>query len=215
MIENLVVVASHGNKHLSACLQSLGSKYVVLPIDTCSDNPDKSLVRLPFKGFTTGAYLWAYWHYPAKNYFFMQDSMEALEEDYLKPFQELQPERGAVAWATFEEGFDSEGQKQWADYIHNSDQGSITRETQYEYPHQGIFGPVFYINRSSLDELRDRCLLPPTPTTKLQAQGCERLWGWSLHKAGMELNAVGGRWDAGKMQSGEFGTFKKSFGDRW
>lgn len=235
MIENLVVIASNnGASLLPRCLQSLGDRHKRLVVDTGSTDPDSQkyvqrrinankaakigssvmFEQLPFKGYTTGAYLWAYWHYKAEHYFFMQDSMELTEDtdDFLRDFKNALPERGAAAWATFKEDFDTPEQKQWAHYILNSDPDDHPNNTVY--PERGIFGPVFYVSRKTLDELNDRGLLPPTPTTKYQAQGMERVWPWLFHKAGMEVASVGGEWDAGKMERGEFGIFRKQFADR-
>lgn len=249
VVEDLIVVASHGPDHIEKCLDSLmpsvegGGKSSVLVVDTKSSDvqhlfpllkkhasPARESMGLgslpdnwwlekfnvgvtPFKGYTTGAYLWAYWHYPAKNYLFMQDSMEAITEDYLAPFKEKQPERGAVAWCKFKEDFDSPEQKAWAHYILNSDPD--WEPNNHEYLGEGIFGPVFYVSKETLDELSERGLLPPTPTTKYQSQGMERIWPWLFSKAGMPVESLSGYWDAGKMERGELdGIFKKTFADR-
>jgi hypothetical protein len=218
MHDNLVVIAAHGSEYINECLDKLGNKYPILIVDTFSKKPleiesrfdvwNLSIVRLPYMGFTTGAYLWAYWHFPAKNYFFMQDSMFYHEEDpdYLAPFIERLPNRGLVSWASFNQGWDDDRQYEWAKYLY---EGEYIEEKSW-----GVWGPVFYISRESLDELRDKQLLPPTPMNKVQAQGCERLWGWAIKNAKMEHRSLCGQWDAFKMQDGEFPFFTKKFAAR-
>lgn len=207
MLENLVVIASHGQDHIRDCLDSLGDKYEILVVTSPGEKIRSyghvRAVELPFQGYTTGKYLWAYWNYPAKNFFFMQDSMQALQKDYLAPFIKQQPTRGAVAWAKFPLMFDDPHQIQWATYCYGEN-----------LPTHGIFGPIFYTNRQSLDELRDKQLLPPTPMNKPQAQGTERLWAMAFHNAGMPV--LGPHWgfDTEAMETGTWGTFTKTWVDR-
>jgi hypothetical protein len=213
MLDDLVVIAMHGDEHIDKCLDSIGNKYPVLIVDTHSSASDVKRVQLknntlfnvkyhymPYKCYMTGALMYAYENYPAKNYFLMQDSMEAMQTNFLDPFKAIQPDRGAVAWCTFDDGFDNDQQKAWAQYYYSG-----------EYPVNGIFGSVIYVKKSSLDELADRQLLPPVARNKNQDQGNERLWAWAFKEAGMEVTSVGGKWDVGKMQSGEFPVFKKQW----
>jgi len=190
MIENLVVVASHGKEHIDKCRESLGDQYEVLVLDED---------MMPFPGYTTGKYLWAYWNYPAKNYLFIQDSMEALsDEDYIMPFWE---KGSPCAWVVFSMFWDSPKQKELG-----------THYFEGEPPEQGIFGPVFYVSRKHLDILRDKQLLPPIPVNKEQAQASERFWAWAFANAGIEVKALH-PFSKDSMQTG-LTPFKKTFADR-
>lgn len=191
MLQNLVVVAAYDKQFIDSCLKSLGNKYPVLVMDTSSG------------GHPTGAYLRAYQEHPAKHYLFIQDSMVALVPNYVEPFAALMPKRGAVAWGLFKQGFDTGEQDTWAHTLYEG-----------EYPGVGIFGPIFYTSRESLQELDKKGLLPPVPRNKAEAQTCERLWSWAFYNAGMKLESVGGWWDDGCMKNGTYPVFQKTFAGR-
>jgi hypothetical protein len=208
MLQNLVVIAANGTNYIHRCLDSLGDKYPILVVDTFSDEPiqidrpNVEVCRMPFKGYGSGAYLWAYWHYEAENYLFLQDTLVAKEPDYLKYFIENQPERGACAWALFSMSVDDDAQSQFIRYCYTT------------MPEFGLFGPIFYISRASLDELRDKKLLPPTPMKKEHDMACERMWAMAFAQAGMELKSAAGIYDAGRMSEGQFPIFQKDFPNR-
>lgn len=190
--EDLVVVAAHGTDHIDKCLKSLGKKYPIKVVN--SDDAE---------GYTTGKYLHAYRNFPAKNFFFMQDSMEALQKDFLEPFKREIPDRGAVAWALFPMMWDSLSQMESGYKLYSS-----------PMPSHGIFGPIFYISRKSLEELEKKNLLPPVPKDKTEAQASERYWAWALQEAEMPIVGPEWRFDTKSMESGEYGIFKKLWKDR-
>lgn len=189
--DKLIVVAAYDKRFIDDCLKSLGDKYPVKVMDTSAG------------GHPTGAYLRAYKEFKANHYLFIQDSMRALVPDVVEPFHKLLPSRGAVAWCYFKQGFDTAQQEDWAKQFYKG-----------PYPGIGIFGPVFYISRKSLQELEKKGLLPPIPKNKAEAQTTERMWSWSLYEAGMRLSAVGGLWDNTKMADGSYPVFQKTFAGR-
>lgn len=191
MLQNLVVIAAYDKQFIEGCLESLGSKYKVVVMDTSQG------------GHPTGAYIRAFRQYPAKNYLFMQDSMLAKQFDYLQPFIDKKPHKGAAAWCLFHMSFDTAQQEEWA--------WSLYAEDPPEY---GIFGPIFYMSRKDLLDLENRGLLPPIPTNKLEAQTTERMWAWALKNAGMELTSVCGMWDHDAIARGDYPVFKKVFAGR-
>lgn len=216
-MKELVVIPTHNGKEiLRRCLDSISDLYPILVVDTCSDDIESKVFALnikefypklnikgcaiPFKGYPTGAYLWAYWHYKADRYLFLQDSIEVQEVDYVKPFREAMPPLGMVAWTVFGMGYDSDTQKAWLDYMYTPN-----------HPAMGVFGPIFYTSRESLDDLRDKQLLPSYPINKAQSQGMERGWPLAFHTAGQEIKAVYPMWNSGAMEAGTFGLFKKYF----
>lgn len=213
MYDELVVIATNnGGQYLPRLLETLGDKWPILVVDTRSTDEQfldylKTLplhCQTPYQGFSTGAYLWTYFNYPAKNYLFLQDSMEVLEPEYLEKFKEIMPERGAVSWCWFGFGYDNTPQKEWSEYHYGPGND----------PERGIFGPIFYTNRESLDILRDSKWLPGYPTTKAQAQGTERTWALAFHRMGLNVPSVSGEWNHPSMQVGTFPIFKKVWADR-
>jgi hypothetical protein len=200
-MDTLIVVAAHGPRFAAQCRESLGSAAPVCVVDTGSGAVPLADCLIP-GGHPTGAYLHAYEHHPADAYLFIQDSMVATTPDFLDHFAAQMPPLGAVAWGVFGLAWDSEEQRCWV-----ADQFPGRQE-----PPTGIFGPVFYTNRATLDRLRDEGLLPRIPITKIQAQGSERAWGWAFHAAGLPV--VGPPWDFYRMQDGSFPPFKKVWADR-
>lgn len=190
MLEDLVVVAKYNNDHIEECLRSLGNTYQVKVIDTSGG------------GYSSGAYIRAFYDYPAKNYFFMQDSMTALQPDYLEPFKQKMPALGCVAWGTFGFGYDDSRQRAWVESQYSGSQ-----------PEYGIFGPVFFTNYQSLNLLAKKGLLPLIPDNKLEAQGTERAWAWAFKQAGLPIETIR-YWDKGSMQHGTYPIFRKVFAGR-
>ena len=213
MLRDLVVVAAHGFEHIESCLDSLGDRYDVLVVDTGSDLPivladrdHTQLHRMPYQTYITGAILWAYENVEARNYLFIQDSMRALTHDYVEPFRERQPERGCVAWATFTDGMleTPRSGEEFGQYFYPIE----------TYPPYAIFGSIFYANRTSLDELAQRHLMPLVPRNKMHCMATERLWSWAFHTAGMTVDSIRGQWDHPRMMSGDFPPFSKTWSDR-
>lgn len=204
----IVIATNNGSEHLKKCIDSLGGKYPILVVDTGSTDREhldyvKTLDYGETDGYSHGAFMWAYNNRPAQNYLFLQDSMVALVDDVVKPFQELMPEKGAVAWAKFGWVYDGYMQREWV-------------ESQYgnTHPPQGIFGPIFYTSHRTLNSLKNRGLLPKKPTNKEEAQGSERAWAFAFHNANFPIESVCGMWDKGSMSNGTFPIFQKTFADR-
>lgn len=164
-------------------------RYPVAVVDTGSENyqerkmPVNAIqLQTPYKGYDTGAYLWAYFNIPAKNYLFLQDSCMPTHDSFVEEFACRMPDDdlGAVAWVAFEGHlWDTAEQRTAMKFIFDAG-----------LPLQGIFGPIFYTSRSSLDLLRSKGLLPPYPTHKMMAQGMERGWAMAFEKAGMPVNCL-------------------------
>lgn len=197
MVE-LTVVAAHGAAWIDQCRDSLRGANLLV-IDTGSGAVPAADVTLE-GGYPTGAYRWAYEHVTADRYLFVQDSMTALG-DPLPWFREQLPaEGGAVAWALFPQQWDNPQQQEWVE----------SRYPGTTSPH-GIFGPVFYTDRASLDVLADRDLFPPVPADRWQAQATERAWAYAFAAAGLPL--VGPEWGPDAMRVA-WGPFRKVWAAR-
>ena len=195
-MSDLVVVSAHGTDYIDRCLESLGDQYPVRVVFTEG-------------GYQMTAVLSAYEESDADTFLFVQDSMTALQPDYLEPFRDKMPDSGCVAWTLFEEKFG--GGREWQDKVR--ERGRPQYDLEY-YPDGGIFGPVFYTNRASLDEIVEKGLLPPTPTNKEQDQLNERFWLWAFYQAGMTVRALCGGWDPVGMGRGLYPPFSKTFANR-
>lgn len=195
-MNELVVVACYGlesdwHKQCRAALEPfLSPETPALFVDTAGG------------GHPTGAYLAAYERTEFDRYLFIQDSMTALA-DPLPWFRDQWQGSGAVAWQKFPQQWDGAEQLRWV-----RDQYPGTPMPSY-----GIFGPVLYTDRVSLDLLAGKGLLPKVPTNRLEAQGTERAWAYAFTAAGLPV--AGPMWDPAAMQSEQgFGPFRKTFARR-
>lgn len=191
MLKELVVIATHGGVDLlKDSLPKFGQRPVVV-IETgiateavytlCREYKNVIYLTTPYKGYDTGAYLWAYWYVPAEKYLFLQDSVCPRDADYFEQFASKMPgPLGAVGWSSFDMAV-------W-------DSGEQHAATQYMYgtadrwPKKGIFGPIFFTTRASLKHLDDSNLLPMPPVHKSQQQAMERAWAILFHRAGLNVN---------------------------
>lgn len=194
MASRLIVVAAHGPGWREQCVTSLG-ELEHLVVDTGPEGQAPG-------GHPTGAYLWAYRNVPADTYLFVQDSMTALADPW-PWFLEQMPEDGAVAWAQFPMQWDGGDQKAWVEQAYPG----------VPEPAHGVFGPVFACRRTTLDLLALLELLPPVPTSRIEAQGTERAWAYAFAAAGIPV--AGPLWNADQMSAPEgFGPFRKVFANR-
>lgn len=194
-MDDLIVVAAYGlqTPWVQQCMASLrehAPDVNVLTVDTSSG------------GHPTGAYLSAYRETGADRFLFIQDSMTALA-DPLPHFREQWTGAGAVGWGLFRMAWDTAQQRQW---VHD-------QYGAHDPPACGIFGPVFYTDRASLDKVAAADLLPLVPGNRLQAQGSERAWAYAFHRAGMPV--AGPMWNHSAMSSPQgFGPFRKVWAGR-
>lgn len=196
MAKDLVVVSVHGRDYIDRCLESLGDRYEVWPVDTGVS-------------YQMGAVMAAYYAKGLDGILFIQDSMVALQPDYLEPFKAIMPKRGCVAWALFDETYG--GGAEWKAKVRKA--GPPQYDLEF-YPDGGIFGPIFYTRQSVLDELWELALLPPTPSSKAEDQLTERFWLWAFREAGMEVRSLYPEWNKAKMERGEFPPFAKVWANR-
>jgi hypothetical protein len=191
MIDTAVVIATHGGTDLlRESLPKMKDRAVVV-VDTgahidsverlCNQYPNVAYLSTPYRGYDTGAYLWAYWMVSARNYLFMQDSCSPREPDFIEQFARAMPasEFGAVGWSSFTMTcWDSDAQREATAWMYGGK----------DWPLQGIFGPIFYTNRRTLLNMEQKSLLPMPPVHKLQQQAMERAWAILFHASGARVN---------------------------
>ena len=200
MIDNLIVIAAYGMAKLDQNWPPLQGKNPQIVVRT--DMPSREeiegtrMVATPYCGYDTGAALWVYWHYPARRYLFVQDSLIPKDETFADPFFAF--DGPVLAWVGFpSDWWDGFGQQQAARYAYPD-----------ASPPKCIFGPVFMATREALDTLARKSLLPGIPNHKEAAQGKEREWAMAFHKADIPV-AFLHDFDNEKMALGLFTSFAK------
>ena len=191
MIDTLIVVATHGGHDLLVESLPKMSKWPVIVVETGPSNPEVSglcadfhnvaYLSTPYRGYDTGAYLWALWNAPAKNYLFLQDSCLPREHTFVEQFAAAMPgEMGAVGWSSFDiHVWDSDAQCNATEWMYGA---------RAKWPTKGIFGPIFYTNRKTLLHMDQYGLLPMPPVHKEQQQAMERAWAILFNRAGVRVN---------------------------
>ena len=216
MLKELVVIATHGGVDLlKDSLPKFGDRPVAV-IETGCETPEvveltarfKNVFYLstPYKGYDTGAYLWAYWTLEAEQYLFLQDSCAPREGDYFEQFAAKMPgPLGAVGWSSFDLFvWDSTAQCEATEYMYGAKDA---------WPKKGIFGPIFFTTRASLKHLDDSSLLPAYPVHKSQQQAMERAWAILYHRAGLNVNFLVDEHlpDGRRMGNGGYPALSKVF----
>lgn len=221
----IVVATNNGISYLPACLDALAehetSGRKVLVVDTgttCEDSLaflnsilDRSwpfaleVARSPYRGYDSGAYIYAYCNYSSADYFFMQDSVRPKRKGWLKEFEDRATYRvGCVPWLTFQMQWDCQEQVDWVRQTFGTDQ----------WPPFGIFGPIFYATREALQSLDDRGYLESIPTTKLEQQAMERGWPTAFILSGYAVRPVEALFDERKLRSDAYADLTKQFAVR-
>lgn len=138
-------------------------------------------------------------------YLLLQDTLEPLVDDVVAPFEAAAEKHrtSAVGWASFPMFFDDPQQ-----------QAQVT--SQYVYvpkPEHGIFGPIFWVTRKTLEKIDKQHRLPKHPASKMEAQGTERAWAYALALLGVQP-AFLHEWSNEHLASGDALPFRKVFAGR-
>jgi len=220
MIPRLIVVATHnGDERVQQIAAATDDP--ILVVDTGSTTRNYLIrgavlelphvvgwIETPYKGYDTGAYLWAYFNVEAEHYMFMQDSCLPKERNFADYFHISMPKPlGVCAWNGFSmQIWDTHEQRATVEYMYG--EGPV--------PEQGIFGPIFYTSRKTLDLLAKRQLLPPYPMHKQMAQAMERAWAIAFFRAQVRTVFLTESYDPDReaMSRGNLPFLIKTFGGR-
>ena len=139
------------------------------------------VTQTPYAGRDTGAIVWAYRNFPADEYMFLHDTLIVKEVGWLDKFREVMPELGVVAWKYFD--YEWYNDQATADFVMNA--------IGYNDNHKiGIFGPIMYTNRKTLDLFESKKLLEAIPTCKAEMQAMELGWVAICYAAKVPLLAL-------------------------
>lgn len=187
----MIVVAAHDNPEtLESIVNDLNeidlNRHDVCIIDTNSQNlifkenfgilKDKNkhfnFISLDYTCWDSGAYIWAYNNLYSSTYIFLQDSIRILNKEYIKIYDEYLNEYDVVAHINFKYHYENEEQKKW-----------VENEIDFvELPEDAIFGPIFGVNKETMDRIPEYWL--KHPTNKNEGCGMERRWSLMFHQIG-------------------------------
>jgi hypothetical protein len=213
----IVIATNNGKKYLSKLLESLeflGNKIPVSIIDTQSDDIesleylsnlqntfpfDIKTYRTPYRGFDTGAYIWAYRNIPSEKYYFLQDSLKIKSLEYFSETDKRLKPGTIVPLLTFENNGYGYGEGM------NFCQSNFGT-TDYDL---GIFGPIFSILRSDMDKIDSNHLC--IPHNKATQTGMERGWAIIFKIYGFVVDPLEGIKDDFKIENHTYQYFEKQF----
>lgn len=213
----IVIATNNGKNYLSKLLESLESLGNTIPvsvIDTQSDDTESieylntlennfsfeiKIYKTPYRGFDTGAYIWAYRNIPSEKYYFLQDSLKIKSLDYFKETDKKLKTGTVVPLLTF----DNNGYGYGEGY--NFCQTNFGT-THYEF---GIFGPIFSILKEDLDKISSNhfCI----PYNKATQTGMERGWAIIFKIYGFTIDPLEGIKDDFKIENHTYEYFEKQF----
>lgn len=216
----IVVATNNGHKFLPDLIRSIedcgdGGHDVVI-VDTQSSSPEAaaylatlveyagplrlSVDQTPYKGYDTGAYLYAFRKYAADSYIFLQDSARPKELRWTEAFtSRLTHGVGCVPWLTFPLQWDGEGQIEFVRARYRTDR----------VPPLGVFGPMFAASRDSLVKLDRLSLLDAIPANKVEQQAMERGWPLAFFLGGFGIRPIHTMFSERKLRAGEYGVLSK------
>jgi hypothetical protein len=216
----IVIATNNGGYHLPLLLESLNAldyKIDVSIIDTQSNDIDSinflenidiknykfniSIYQTPYKGYDTGAYIYAIKNIKnVDRFYFIHDSIIIKDIKLFDEIDKILTSGNVVPLLGFTVGFDNQEQIDFC----NNHFGS----TYYKY---GIFGPMFSILRSDVDLIDDKFLI--YPTNKNIQMTMER--GWSILFNNYNFNIIPiYNYDYNRIVNDDYLLFKKTLGSR-
>ena len=217
----IVIGTNNGRGWLSnslASLAKLGIEDTILVIDTNSTEKDalefhQSLTKgiydldiqiqtTPYKGYDSGAWIWAIQNKEEEYYHFIQDSIVVNNKRYFTKAERILDEGKVASLLHFPPNqYDSFEQYLWVMENFGT--------SQYK---SGVFGPNFSINRDIRNKLNRLAI--PIPTNKLEQMGMERGWGVLFNTMGLEIEAIEGDYNWDRLVNDDYELFTKRFGGR-
>ncbi len=216
----IAIATNNGHRFLPELIHSLETHgtdgHDVLIVDTGSSDPDATayldtlksysgpfkltVTQTPYKGYDTGAYLWAFRNFPSDTYIFLQDSVLIKQSGWVKDFESrLTYGVGAAPWLTFPVQWDNEEQIQY-----------VTEKFQStDLAPFGVFGPIFATTHAALSDLEEQGLLNVVPTNKHQQQAMERGWAFAFIKGGYGVRPIHSAFSADRIRNDQYATLTK------
>ena len=218
----IVIATNNGKNHLIELLANINEinpKCGVCIIDTLSieqesldflvqlkeKNPYKFSLQIhqtPYKGFDSGAYMYAINNIKAERFYFLQDSIRIKDLEFFNNIDKKLNTGTVVPLITFP-----------SNYYDNAEQIEFCLRNlgAFEFT-QGIFGPMFAITYEDSQKIDKKHLV--WPTNKSLQQGLERGWGVIFDINNFNIDPLEGNYDYYKLINDQYSQFKKIFNQR-
>lgn len=152
-----------------------------------------------YRGFDSGAYIYAINNIESDVFYFMQDSIRIKSIEYFNEIKRKLKVGTVVCLISFPSNFfDSHEQRDFC----NTNFDSIDYDT-------GIFGPIFSITKDDIEKIDKKYLI--YPKNKIQQMAMERGWSIIFKKYGITIESLEGSWNPTKLSNDEYVFFTKKF----
>jgi hypothetical protein len=213
----IVIATNNGKPYLLELLkdfQKIGISDEIAIIDTQSTDAESlefleslkiknefglniNVYKTPYRGFDTGAYIYAINNLKSDRFYFMQDSIKIKSIEYFNEINKRLKIGTIVPLITFGPHLYDENEQINFCY-ENFD--------SIEYD-KGIFGPIFAITNEDVQKIDKKYLV--YPTNKMLQMGMERGWAVLFKKYGFEIEPIEGAYDYSKLSNDGYSLFKK------
>jgi hypothetical protein len=163
------------------------------------------ICQTPYKGYDTGAYIYAYRNYVENYYIFLQDSIIFKDKNLIQNLIECIDDASVGCLVGFGSGGVNHG------YDTKVDENFIREHFGEVAFKDGIFGPMFAVQRNVLQKLEDANQLI-IPFSKNEQRAMERGWSVAFNMHNINVKALGRfRPQAYWSGDGDYGSFIKIF----
>jgi hypothetical protein len=213
----IIIATNNGKNHLKEILSvidEINPECGVSIIDTQSSdqesidflnqiqekNPYKfnlQVYQTPYRGFDSGAYMYAINNIQADRFYFIQDSLRIKDLSIFKNIDSKLKPGTVVPLITFPANmYDSQEQVDFC--LKNFGKAEFS---------QGIFGPMFAIMNEDAQKIDKKYLV--WPTNKMLQMGLERGWAVIFDMYSFNIDPLEGNYDYQKLIKDQYTQFKK------
>jgi hypothetical protein len=215
----MIVIATHNGKEylkrLLSNLESFNLDKEIAIIDTMSSDKEsldflyeitnKNLYNLnikihktEYRGFDSGAYIYAINNLSAERFYFLQDSIIIKDREFFDITDNILESGVVTTFISFPSNFYNTEQYNYC--------SSTFGTTDYD---TGIFGPMFSILNEDIQKI-DKSLLV-YPKNKEQQMAMERGWSIIFKKYNFTIKPIEGEKDDDRLFNNKYKTFTKEF----
>jgi hypothetical protein len=156
-----------------------------------------NVYQTPYKGFDTGAYIYAIQNLKSDRFIFLQDSIRIKNIDFFNLIDEKLKISNVVTLLTFEGNW-------WDNQIQEDFSLKHFGTTIYE---TGIFGPMFAISYLDSQKIEKNLLI--YPENKEQQKAMERCWDIIFKKTNLTVDNLEGSHNDLKINNDDYQYFTK------
>ena len=215
----MIVIATNNGKNyilnILSDLERIGIKEEISIIDTQSSdnsflfikeiidekkfNLNISLYQTPYKGFDTGAYIYAINNFITDRFYFLQDSIRIKNKNFFLEIDKKIKTGTVIPIITFQENF----------YANHQQINFCINNFETSNYKKGIFGPMFSILYDDVKKIDKKLLVYPYDKNTQMAM--ERGWSIIFDKYNFNIEPLEGEKNDEKINNDSYYYFSKIF----